>query len=84
MSLLAVTFEYMSSHFTPQKKIRKFPNLATLVLFVHKLHVVLVSTRHTYIYQGPVILGYGLTQSYAEGAKAPHQESAPVSSGKRP
>ena len=33
--------------------------------------------------QGPVTLGYGLTRSHAEGAKATHRESASVSVGKR-
>ena len=33
--------------------------------------------------KGPVTLGYGLTRSHAEGAKAPHRESAAVSVGKR-
>ena len=31
--------------------------------------------------KGPVTLGYGLTRSHAEGAKALHRESAPVSVG---
>ena len=33
--------------------------------------------------KGPVTLGYGLTRSHVEGAKAPHRESAPVSISKR-
>ena len=37
-----------------------------------------------FIAKDPVTLGYGLTRSHAEGAKAPHRESAPVSVGKRP
>ena len=35
------------------------------------------------ITKGPVTLGYGLTRSHAEGAKASHRESASVSVGKR-
>ena len=39
-----------------------------------------INYRHLIRYsEGPVTLGYGLTWSHAEGTKAPHRESAPVS-----
>ena len=42
-----------------------------------------ITHLHVFLSKGQVTLRYGLTQSHAEGAKAPHRESAPVSVGER-